>query len=262
MSRNFCFTSFSDSEPKMSEDFSYLIFKREKCPKTEKLHWQGFVQYNRKVNRSMKRIAEDLGSKMIHVEKCKGSVEENLKYVKKLESAVGEPKEFGKVSSQGDRNDLSIVKECKTLKEVPMELYIKFHKGIKEYRLLHAEPRNWMTEVYILWGPAGTGKSMYCPRENAYWKNDSKWWDGYDGEEEIVLDDWSEKNFSREYMIRLCDRYPLKIETKGGTVEFRGKTIYITTNENPLLWYHGEKSWIRRITFIGEMKEFIPILQV
>lgn len=94
------------------------------------------------------------------------------------------------------------------------------------------------------------------PREGAYWKPPgNKWWPEYDGEKKVVLDDCEESHFSRQEMLRLCDRYPLKVETKGGFVEFLAETIYITTNQNPWKWYGGDDAWLRRIDYI-ECRDF------
>lgn len=43
--------------------------------------------------------------------------------------------------------------------------------------------------------------------------------------------------FSWDFMLRLCDRYPLSVETKGGAVQFVAKKIIFTSNDHPRDWY-------------------------
>lgn len=249
MSKNFCFTSFRESEPTNNDLFSHLLYKREKCSTTGKKHWQGCVQFCQPTRRTLKGIAKLLNAD--HVERCKGTYQQNIDYVKKEETKIGEPKEFGTPTLQGQRTDLANIGEYKNLRDVPAELIIKYGRGIMQYRILHAQRRTWQTEVWCIWGPPGTGKSRIMPKD-AYWKSPTKWWDGYDAEEEVVLDDWRDNIFSREEMLRLCDRYPMILETKGGTISFVAKYIYITSNTDPRTWYNGDPAWLRRITFCTE----------
>ena len=58
-------------------------------------------------------------------------------------------------------------------------------------------------------------------------------------------------------MLRLLDRYPCQVETKGGSVNFAPKTIIILSNKAPEDWYDKEKcAWApleRRIESYGQM---------
>lgn len=251
MSKNFCFTSFSEDEPKYDKEvLAHIIYKRELCPKTNRLHWQGACQFHVGSRRTYKSICKLLGAD--HVERCKGTYEQNIDYVSKEETKVGPVTQHGDWTSQGKRNDLTSIPGYKYLRDIPCDLYIKYSRGIKEYRSIHGEKRDWKTEVWILWGKPGSGKSKLMPK-TAYWKAHNKWWDGYDGEEEIVFDDWNDKIFTREEMLRICDRYPLILEVKGSCINFLAKYIYITSNTNPLEWYNGDEAWKRRICFVGQL---------
>ena len=82
----------------------------------------------------------------------------------------------------------------------------------------------------------------------AYWKQRSNWWDGYSTQETVVLDEfygW----LPFDLLLRLCDRYPLLVETKGGQVQFVAKTIIITSNSLPSNWYRSAyfPSFVRRV---------------
>ena len=58
-------------------------------------------------------------------------------------------------------------------------------------------------------------------------------------------------------MLRLLDRYPCQVETKGGSVNFAPKEIIVLSNKPPEEWYdHAKCPWEpleRRIENIGLM---------
>ena len=68
-------------------------------------------------------------------------------------------------------------------------------------------------------GPSGTGKSRFVAARwpDAFWKApESKWWDGYSGQETVVLDDFKDYAMPLVELQRLLDWYPLWVEVKGG----------------------------------------------
>ena len=58
-------------------------------------------------------------------------------------------------------------------------------------------------------------------------------------------------------MLRLLDRYPCQVETKGGSINFAPKKIIILSNKAPEDWYDKNKcAWEpleRRIEAYGQM---------
>lgn len=87
-----------------------------------------------------------------------------------------------------------------------------------------------------LWGDAGTGKtrSAWERYPGLYVKNRNKWWDGYNGEEVVLIDDW-DPNCSQlaGYLKVWSDRYPFRAEVKGSSMMIRPKKIIITSNYSP-----------------------------
>ena len=63
-----------------------------------------------------------------------------------------------------------------------------------------------------------------------------------------------------QFMLKMVDKYPMKIQVKGAMVEFRAKKIWITSNSNWELWYATEfmriaehkTAFNRRITSVRE----------
>jgi len=137
------------------------------------------------------------------------------------------------------------------LAEFDFSTFVQCYRGLNKYRLLIQAPRNHLTEVYVLQGPTGTGKSKWCMDNfpDAYWKQRGNWWDNYCGQEVVVIDEfygW----LPYDLLLRLCDRYPLMVETKGGQVQFTAKKILFTTNQVPSCWYKNcyFESFSRRVT--------------
>lgn len=153
----------------------------------------------------------------------------------------------------------------KDLAEYNFPVYLSCYRGISQYRLINSTPRNHPVETIVIQGPTGTGKSKYCIDNypDAYWKQRSNWWDGYFNHETVIIDEfygW----LPFDLLLRLCDRYPLLVETKGGQVNFVAKRIIITSNQLPDRWYKNVyfKSFIRRVSkwivipVWGETEEF------
>ena len=74
-------------------------------------------------------------------------------------------------------------------------------------------------------GPSGTRKSRFVAARwpDAFWKApESKWWDGYSGQETVVMTT-SRTTRALVELQRLLDWYPLWVEVKGGSVPMMAK---------------------------------------
>jgi len=130
-------------------------------------------------------------------------------------------------------------------------LWVRYHRAFDRYLTMKTVPRSHEVEVHVLFGPTGTGKSKWAMDEypGSYWKQRSKWWCGYARHEVVVLDEfygW----LPFDLVLRMCDRYPMLVESKGGQIQFVAKTIVFTTNRAPHLWYRDcyFPSFERRVT--------------
>lgn len=260
--RNWCYTLYSDVPLDIQSTFH--VWQREKCPHTSNLHFQGFIIL--KTPQEFKKVKKLLGER-VHIEEAKGSIEQNIAYCTKEDSRVEGPWRTGSYenSGQGKRSDLikihNLCKEKKTLEEIvnncPSE-YIKYHNGIDKIRALYSEKRNPNNpvEVIVYWGEPGCGKSRRAFTENpdAFYKDPStKWWDGYDGQKSVIIDDyWGEIDY--RLFLRWLDRYPTTIEVKGGTKQLLATKFIITSNRDPATWYTNSEALLRRITTSLEME--------
>lgn len=278
-SRHWCFTSYRPDLfiGENAKDYyqryhdlkiNYIVYQLERCPETSREHIQGYVEF--KVPCRIPHAKVQLRDTTAHLEKRKGTRQQAVDYCKKEDTRIEGPYEYGnKNNRQGARNDLhhicEMVKTSLNVKDVAdeyPELFVKYHKGLRELVNMYVVPRTWKTRVIILWGPPNTGKTRYCFRydPDAYFlqrgNGNNLWFDGYNGQGTVIIDDFY-NTIKYDTMLRLCDRYPCRVEIKGGTVEFVPNTIFITTNLHPSDIYkeiEERDAFWRRVSFIFHME--------
>ncbi|UNY50596.1 replication associated protein [Chifec virus UA13_1817] len=244
--RRFCFTwnNYSEEDWLKAKSFieekcKYGIIGKEQCPTTGTPHIQGFCNLSKPMR--FGTIKQHL-SNTIHIEKANGSDEDNQRYCGKS----GETFEKGNPCRQGQRSDLQsaihdITTERKTLRQIALDhptVFIRYHRGIKEYMriTLPIKVRDFKTDVFYYWGPPGSGKSKRALEEaksynadSIYYKPRGLWWDGYEQHDCVIIDDfygW----IKYDELLKIMDRYPYKVQIKGGFEEFTTKKIWITSN--------------------------------
>lgn len=224
----------------------YLIVQKEKGGKNGRLHWQGYIQmYNQCRTRKIQTITT--GLKIKHFcELARGSKEDNKAYCTKLRTSQNEWFEFGKACSQGCRTDLEADKKCLddggNLHDIAQNHFgnfIRYHQGFKAYKEL-ADKKNRSgrrndIEVELRHGQTGTGKTQGVldkhGDENVFIIdfNGTEWWDGYDGEKIILIDDYN-NDIKINRLLRLLDKYKVRLPIKGGFTWANWNKVYITTN--------------------------------
>lgn len=128
-----------------------------------------------------------------------------------------------------------MIKEGQSIQSIASEYpetFIKFGRGIRDLKLiLDTKYTLSGTRGIWYWGPPGTGKSRKAREENpdAYLKPQSKWFDGYNGEDVIILDDM-DTNVLGHYLKIWTDRYPCIGEIKGGTINLQHDKFIVTSN--------------------------------
>lgn len=233
---------------------TYIVFGKE-TGESGTRHLQGYIELPRKLRlSSVKRI---LGRRA-HVESRLGTSKQAADYCKK----DGDFLEFGDISipAQGRRSDLSKVSEALKLgkraadicEEFP-ETFIRYHKGIIAMQNALVKPRCEKPTVFLLTGEPGIGKSRYVHEKESdlYSHPGGQWFDGYHGQEAALFDDFGGSEFKLTYLLKLLDRYQMKVPFKGGYVEWCPKRIYLTSNRLPEEWYsnaapvHVQALWRR-----------------
>nr|AKM52583.1 replication associated protein [Goose circovirus] len=236
------------------ENCKFAIVGEEKGEKEGTPHLQGFLSLRK--NAKAAAIEEKLGGRA-WLSRARGSDEENEEYCAKERTylRVGEPNRKGRSSDLADAASdvLAGLPITEVARKYPTT-FVMFGRGLERLRQVIVEtPRDWKTDVIVLIGPPGSGKSRYAfefPAVEKYYKSRGKWWDGYNGQDVVVMDDfygW----LPYDDLLRVCDRYPLRVEYKGGMTQFVAKTLIITSNREPRDWYKCEvdvSALYRRIT--------------
>jgi len=246
----------------------YLIFQLEEGSIKGTPHYQGFIQLDKQCK------LRSLQNKLKRCMYINYSInpEAAIEYCQKSEGRVAGPWEHGTFIKKGARVDLSrvvsLVHEGASLKTVAAncsEQFIKYHRGIEALiKIVDDRKRSWMTNLHIYWGVSGSGKShtahVEAGRDAFYLPVPSKltdkiWWNGYTGQSSIIIEDFY-GTIDLPYMLKLCDKYPMQVEVKGGMVEMLARDVYITSNKPWKDWYgtafyncpEWEKAFERRVT--------------
>lgn len=234
--RAYCFTinnyTEKDIETLQGLKCEYLVFGKEIAPETGTPHLQGYIYFANKM--SFKKLKNSLDS--AHIEEAKGSADANFTYCSKSGNFV----EIGVRPQQGKRNDLKSI--ANSVREHNGGVRAAIDSGaiagfqaLKVYQTLipfYETKRDVIPHVTYIWGPSGTGKSelarKMCP--NAYEKHgdSGKWWDGYDGEKELILDEVRGSSFSFTTLLGIL-LGPCRVECKGGSRQLQAITIVITS---------------------------------
>lgn len=173
-----------------------------------------------------------------HWEVRRGTEEEASAYCSKEQGRISEPVVHGRIAEPGKRTDLDsaivTLRETLSLKRVAEEhpsVYVKFSRGLRDLQRIMVSPTKPTTDVCFIFGPTGSGKSHFLRSEypKGYWKQNSLWWDDYEGESTVIVDEfYGWLPFSE--LLRLCDKYPLLVQTKGGQVRAKFRRIFFTSN--------------------------------
>jgi len=271
--KNWCFTlnNYTDEEVrslrKLGESFEhggkgYLVWGFETAPTTNVKHLQGYISFPERQRPS--QIKKFL--RRAHLEIAKGNASQNQEYCKK----GGDFEEYGpQPAARGARTDLANLQERiksgasrHDIRDEFFNLYVRYPKAIDNYIAELAAPRQWETNVVVYWGKTGAGKTRavfaFADVESIYVHPGDQWFDGYVGQPVALFDDFNGSEFKLSYLLKLLDRYPMKVPVKGGFANWIPKNIFITSNKDPKEWYTGAHEEQRKALFrrIKEIKHF------
>lgn len=278
--RNFLFTlnNYTTEELKQLQELGlkeikYIILGQEIAPTTGTPHLQGFLIWN---NAKTKSATIKKLPRRTHVKIANGTPYENYVYCSKDGNVCWEIGDRPEKVGQGKRTDMLEIKKkikkninIKTLLEeddIVNYQQLKYAENLKKY---YEVKRNWKTEVKWYYGATGTGKTKMAYEEmveeaqdedNIYFSMDTgKWWEGYDAQEYVIIDDMRADFLKFHQLLKLLDRYPYKVETKGSTRQFIPKKIIITSAYHPSKMFRTREDLgqlIRRIDVIKEFKDW------
>jgi hypothetical protein len=174
----------------------------------------------------------------MHFERRYGTQKEAVDYCKKK----GLFEESGNRRHQGQRTDLILIREQIKAGVNKRELLETYELSASQLRVIDnyytylKEERNEKPNVLWIHGPTGSGKTKYAfdNFKDMYVKEpEHKWWDGYDGHKTILIDDLRCKFFKFAELLRILDRYPKRLEIKGGFRQLSSQNIIITCPCSP-----------------------------
>ncbi|AJD07498.1 replication-associated protein [Odonata-associated circular virus-19] len=238
---NFVFTSFKteDFERVLGLDVQYIIVGKETCPETKREHLQGYCELDKK--KTMAGIKKLFSDDSLHIEARKGTQKEAIIYCQK----EGNWKEAGVQRKQGSRGDLDgarVMAVESGMRAVSRSMNMQQIRVAEKFLSYNEEVRDWKPEVLWFWGDSGSGKSrearFISHGLDTYVKNTGgKWWDGYDGHEVVIIDDFRDSWWALTYFLACTDRYEFQVEVKGGFRQLRAKMIIITSLFHPKYMY-------------------------
>lgn len=245
-SRNWVFTSFNEQTPDSELNAKYIAYAQETCPTTDKKHWQGFVALANAMTMSALKKKVNW-----HLEAMKGNIQQNVDYCSKQGKLI----EFGEKPSQGKRTDIMMIRDEIAAGHGMRDMVdmVTSYQSLKcaEAMLKYKEnKREWKTEVVWYWGPTGTGKTKTAFAEATDpWisAKSLKWWEGYDAHEHVIIDDFRTDFCTFYELLRILDRYPYRVEVKGGTRQLLAKKIWVTSPFKPEECYRYEAEQIDQL---------------
>ena len=299
--RDYIITFWGDFGPAANFDkerakLRYAIWQKEKCPTTGRPHWQIYIECHDPVTIDwVKNTLLQDNRTHVEVRRMLRTVARDYCMKNKTrwpgdKSAVG-PFEWGSFASQGKRTDLDAVKE-KMDDGVPMSVItaehfstVARHAGGLKYCKQIASQTAGKSErgelhVSLYYGPTGTGKTRAAMDEAMLMvdndmdkiftldadsgKSGTVWFDGYESGPVLLIDDY-DSWIKLAYLLKLLDRYPVRLQTKGAMQWACWTRVFITSNKTVNEWTDVDgkplddrhrKALLRRIHRI----EFFPAL--
>lgn len=177
-----------------------------------------------------------------HIEARMGTRDQARAYSMKENNYI----ERGEWRIQGERNDLDAVRQqaldggLQAVTRTRNAQQIRVAEKFLEY---NEEERDWAPEVIWIWGAPGIGKSRQAAEiagdRHTYHKDTTKWWSKYDAHEVVIINEFRDSMWELRFMLQLLDRYPFRVEYKGGFREMLARTIIITSVKPPESHYVG-----------------------
>lgn len=222
----------------IESDMDYLLVGKEVGVASQLKHLQGYVEFKNKIRLGAAKAL--LGVPTAHLEPCKGDAESNVAYCKKGQDFV----EHGTKKVNGKRKDyegalLAIGAGEVTPGDVLETNPMFYHQYGRTIEAVHSrflkkskgQARTELVDVTWIYGGTGTGKSHYAYTTwlsqfgvdfksdgdkyfvKCFGEGDVKWWDDYDGQRYIILNEFRGQIPYAE-MLSLIDKWPHQVSRR------------------------------------------------
>jgi len=123
--------------------------------------------------------------------------------------------------------------------------------------------------VTVIYGPTRTGKTRAAMNSTC---RDGRhpyqmplssgfWFDGYEGEDTLVIDDfYGQIRFSD--MLRILDGHYVQVPVKGGFTWAKWTNVFITSNTHPDQWWAGSRDTIPAASLDAMRARFTEIIHM
>nr|WAQ80601.1 MAG: replication-associated protein [Cressdnaviricota sp.] len=265
--RNYCFTynNYPDTSLVDAINCKYIAYSHEIAPTTGTPHLQGFISFNSTKTLSAARALLP----GCHVEPMAGSIAENERYCSKAGTLIERGQKPFTNDNKGRNEQLRWQRARELAKkgnldEIDADIYIRCYstlKSIAKDYMIKPDPVD--VKCFWIYGNTGTGKS-HCVETtfpDCYKKSmdDLKWFDGYDDQDVIYLEDFDIYQVKwGGLMKRLADRWPMQASIKGSMKYIRPRIVIVTSN------YRPEEIWsdpqtvdplLRRFTIVEKLSQ-------
>lgn len=235
----------------------FMVYQIEIGRRSGFKHVQGYVEFFNPQRLTF--LQKSFGRRAKYLV-ARGTGEECRAYCTKEDTRCTEansgPWEWGILLRQGQRSDLEDVKrrldDGAPMSAISREFFgqfVRYYRGLEKYALLNPRIREKPPHVIIMSGPSGVGKTRMAEGRGTFndvcWKppydgsGSDHWFDGYCGQRVFIWDEFTEGQCKLPFLLRILDRYPIVVQTKGAYINFAPEEIVLTTNEDPNTWYGG-----------------------
>lgn len=229
-------------QPNSLPDWLHWLKGQRECGETTGYeHWQIICAFAKKV--SLRQVKEKFGT-TCHAELTRS--EAAGRYVWKDDTAIPDTRfELGAKpilrSSKIDWENVWDAAKAGTLDAIPANIRICHYRQLLSIGADHSSVPSIVRSCTVYWGPTGTGKSRRAwdeaGLESAYCKDPrTKFWCGYQGQGNVVIDEFR-GGIDISHFLRWLDRYPVRVEVKGGSRPLLARSFWITSNLPPRSWY-------------------------
>lgn len=259
------------------------VFNEEECPKTHLPHLQFMVRFDRahclcwvikhfestlEITGIHWEIVHDFNKCYAYCTKEETRIAGSLPHVNgDMDFAQGKDKITDLVALHllGGAQREEIVRDFPGFFLLHGRAIDNFYRAYIPPEPYHYEP----IEVHVLWGSSGMKKTGFlrASRPDHYVHTTTKgvWFDGYQGESVLILDDIDDSLPFGMMKDILEGHRPLQLPIKGGFVYARWKLVLIASNIEPRDWYpvlnqaHRD-AIMRRLTSITHVTEPLTIV--
>lgn len=145
--------------------------------------------------------------------------------------------------------------------------FVAHYRNLKQIHFDHKIELCSLTELdnQWIWGEAGVGKSRSVREQypDIYIKMCNKWWDGFENQKTVLLDDFDKNHSVLGHHLKIwSDRYPFRAEVKNHSALYRPERIIVTSNYHPKDIWPTDPELVKALLRRFKVVEMLSIKEV